>query len=84
MRATVRGMSTLTEIEAAVETLPRSQQETLLRHLAERLGSGPSCYDLARDLFEQPGRLGASGKRDLSTNKKHLAGFGRAPRPRAK
>ena len=31
-------MSTLTEIEAAVETLPRPEQETLLRHLAERLG----------------------------------------------
>ena len=31
-------MSTLTEIEAAVETLPRPQQETLLRHLAVRLG----------------------------------------------
>lgn len=31
-------MSTLPEIEAAVETLPRPEQETLLRHLAERLG----------------------------------------------
>ena len=31
-------MSTLAEIEAAVETLPRPQQETLLRHLAVRLG----------------------------------------------
>ena len=30
-------MSTLTEIEAAVETLPRPEQETLLRHLAVRL-----------------------------------------------
>ena len=31
-------MSTLTEIEAAVEALPAPQQEELLRHLAERLG----------------------------------------------
>lgn len=31
-------MSTLAEIEAAVETLPRPQQETLLRHLVLKLG----------------------------------------------
>ena len=35
---TFHAMSTLAEIEAAVETLPRPQQETLLRHLAVRLG----------------------------------------------
>jgi hypothetical protein len=69
-------MSTLAEIEAAVEMLPRRQQDALLRNLAKRL-IGPSCYDLARDLFEKPGNLGASGKRDLSTNKAHLTGFGR-------
>jgi len=28
--------------------------------------AGASCYDLTRELFEQPERLGASGKRDLS------------------
>ena len=72
-------MSTLTEIEQAVESLPHKQQQILLRHLQQRLGEGPSCYDLARELFEKPGRLGASGKRDLSTNKAHLAGFGRKP-----
>ena len=65
------------EIEQAVKALPRKQQQTLLRHLTERLSTGPSCYDLARELFEKPGHLGASGKRDLSTNKKHLAEFGR-------
>jgi len=70
-------MTTLAEIEAAVQALPRREQEALLRGLAGRLGAGPSCYDLARDLFEEPGRLGASGKADLSTNKAHLAGFGR-------
>jgi hypothetical protein len=78
-------MSTLAEIEAAVEALPRQQQAKLLRRLAERFGGrAPSCYDLARDLFEKPGRLGASGKHDLSTNKAHLAGFGlgRAKRTR--
>ena len=65
------------EIEQAVESLPRKQQQTLLRHLTERPSAGPSCYDLARDLFEKPGRIGASGMRDLSTNEKHLAEFGR-------
>jgi len=32
-------MSTLAEIEAVVETLPRPQQEALLRRLAERLAT---------------------------------------------
>lgn len=70
-------MSTLHEIESAMLKLPRREQELLYRQLAKRLGSAPSCYDLARELFEEPGRIGASGKRDLSTNKAHLAGFGR-------
>ncbi len=82
-RARVSLMSTLTEIEAAVEMLPRRQQGVLLRNLAIRL-VGPSCYDLARDLFEKPGKLGASGKRDLSANKAHLAGFGRPSHKRAR
>jgi len=70
-------MSTLREIESAVQKLPRREQELLYRQLAKRLGSAPSCYDLARELFEEPGRIGASGKKDISTNKAHLAGFGR-------
>jgi hypothetical protein len=76
-------MRRLAEIEAAVETLPREEQGALLRNLAKRL-IDPSCYDLARDLFEKPKKLGASGKRDLSTNKAYLAAFGRPPgkRPR--
>lgn len=32
-------MSTVHEIEAAVEALPKSEQEKLLDHLTERLGS---------------------------------------------
>jgi hypothetical protein len=41
-------MSTLTEIEAAVERLPRPQQETLLRHLAVRLGGKlPTSFSIA-------------------------------------
>ncbi len=78
-----RRVSTLSEIEAAVQLLPRRQQDALLRNLAKRL-IGPSCYDLARDLFEKPGKLGAGGKRDISTNKAHLAGFGRSAGKRTK
>ena len=76
-------MSTLMEIETAVQKLPRREQEQLFRKLAKHLGEGPSCYDLARDLFETPGKIGASGKTDLSTNKAHLANFGRKPAKRA-
>jgi len=32
-------MTSLTEIEAAVDALPSPQQQELLRHLAERLGT---------------------------------------------
>ena len=32
-------MSTLSEIEAAVDALPSPQQQALLRHLTERLGN---------------------------------------------
>ena len=42
----------------------------------------PSCYDLVREIFESPGRLGASGLRDLSTNKAYLAGFGKRQKTR--
>jgi hypothetical protein len=68
-------MSTLAEIEAAMERLPQEEQAQLFRVLAKRFGAA-SCYDLARDLLEAPGGIGASGIADLSTNKTHLAGFG--------
>ena len=43
-------MSTLTEIEAAVEMLPRPQQETLLRHLAVKLGGAiPPAFSIATE-----------------------------------
>jgi hypothetical protein len=35
-------MSTLAEIESAADTLPRSQQELLLKHLAAKLRSLPT------------------------------------------
>ena len=42
--------------------------------------ASPSCYDLVSHCFEHPGHLGASGRRDSSTNKKHLSDFGRSKR----
>lgn len=38
--ATFPAMSTLAEIESAIETLPSQQQKELFRHLAVRLGGG--------------------------------------------
>ncbi|CAN5608651.1 hypothetical protein BH20VER1_BH20VER1_22140 [soil metagenome] len=70
-------MSTLAEIETAVGKLPRRDQERLFRQLAKRFRGRPTCYELSREIFETPGRIGSSGKHDLSTNKTHLAGFGR-------
>jgi hypothetical protein len=43
-------MSTPAEIEAAVATLPRPQQETLLRHLVVRLGvEVPASFSIATE-----------------------------------
>lgn len=53
------GMSTLAEIENAVETLPRPEQETLWQHLSQRLfataggvapqPAGPGLWSGARE-----------------------------------
>jgi hypothetical protein len=70
-------MSTLTEIEAAVATLPRREQRKLLQHLATRLErppkKKPSLHDGMKDLCG----IVDSGIPDLGSNKKHLAGLGR-------
>jgi hypothetical protein len=39
-----------------------------------------SCFDLTHDLFEKPGKLGASKEGDRSTNKLRLRSFGAKPR----
>jgi hypothetical protein len=44
-------MSTLTEIEAAVKTLPRSQQEELFAFLAKRIGRSPANERKEEDAF---------------------------------
>jgi len=80
VRATVRGTSTLTEIEAAVGTLPPKQQRKLLEHLTAKLIPGatlPKPQLSAHDLMKDGCGMVRSGKRDLSTNKKHMQGYGR-------
>ena len=80
VRATVRGMSTLTEIEAAVETLSLKQQRKLMERLAAKLtprGTLPKPQLSAHDLMKDGCGIVRSGKRDLSTNKKHMQGYGR-------
>lgn len=44
-------MSTLAEIEAAVETLPRAEQQELLAFLAEKIGSSGSAPVNGEDAF---------------------------------
>ena len=78
VRATVRAMSTLTEIEAAVETLPLKQQRKLMERLAAKLTPRgtlpkPSMHDLMKDGCG----IVDSGIPDLATNKKHMRGYGR-------
>jgi hypothetical protein len=41
-------MSTLAEIEAAVRTLPRTEKETLLRHLSQQLSAPAGAASLER------------------------------------
>jgi hypothetical protein len=38
-------MSTLSEIEAAVDKLPHPEQEILLEHLARKLGARPTITE---------------------------------------
>jgi ribbon-helix-helix CopG family protein len=73
-------METKTRLKAlarARKTSPsallREAVEHLLRNSRART-SRPSLYELSRDLFEN---LGPGGPRDLSTNPKHMKGFGR-------
>ncbi len=73
-------MSSLAEIEEAVETLPPKEQHKLLQHLAARLGMPkplPQPRQSAHDLMKDGCGIVDSGKRDLGSNKKHLSGYGR-------
>ena len=73
-------MSTLTEIEAAVETLPVKQQRKLLEHLTAKLitaATVPKPRPSAHDLMKDGCGIVRSGKQDLATNQKHMQGYGR-------
>lgn len=50
-------MSTLTEIEAAVDKLPAQEQEALLHHLNLRLGGPSAGAGGLRDLTEFAGTI---------------------------
>ena len=61
-------MSTLSEIEAAVETLPLPQQERLMAFLAERIGRQLETASQSNDPFENvigafAGPLAATGRK---------------------
>jgi len=45
--------------------------------------AGPTCHDLVAPYLAAPDRVGSSGLGDLSTNQRHLAGFGRRNNPKA-
>ncbi len=73
-------MSTLAEIESAVEALPARQQRKLLDRLTAKL-SKPlpgkaklSLHDRMKDFCG----IVNSGIPDLATNKKHMEGIGRS------
>ena len=48
-------------------------RDALEAHLADSSGKGQSCLDLARDLAGSV----RGGPADLSSNKRHLKGYGR-------
>jgi hypothetical protein len=70
-------MSTLQEIEAAAAALPPKQPRLLLEHLAARLTGAKSPTISAHELMKDGCGIVRSGKRDLSTNKRHLRGYGK-------
>lgn len=76
----LQDMSRLAEIESALETLPRREQQKLLLRLQARLkrsarnGTKPSLHDRMKDGCG----IVDSGIRDLATNKTHMEGFGRS------
>ena len=67
------------ELRKKLEQVARKRQTTasnLLRHALQLVVTSEaqdgSCYELCEDLFDDLG----GGPRDLSTNRKHLKGFG--------
>jgi hypothetical protein len=70
-------MSTLAEIEAAADALPRAQQRKLLQHLAATLSAGEDSPKRSmHELMKDGCGIVDSGVPDLASNKAHLRGYG--------
>lgn len=67
--AAERGISVSSLIKQAIETITAGQPGE----------GGPTCHDMIAPYLAMPDRIGASGLGDLSTDKRHFAGFGRKP-----
>ena len=77
-------MSTLTEIEAAVERLPARQKEELLAFLAKQLGRAPAARAKTRRGLRAAGRPALQGlPADLSIGTKERVRARIAQRPAA-
>ncbi len=70
-------MTTLVEIESAVDALPKSAQQKLLKHLSEKLAPRPTKKLSLHDRMKDGCGIVDSGVTDLATNKKHMEGFGK-------
>ena len=72
-------MSSLAEIESAVEALPQPEQRELLSRLTAMIeGKGKEGAGLSlHERMKSGCGIMDSGISDLATNKKHMEGFGR-------
>ncbi len=70
-------MTTLAEIEAAADALPPAQQRKLRQYLAAKLVRAQPAVLSAHELMKDGCGLVCPVKGDLSTNKKHLRGYGK-------
>jgi hypothetical protein len=71
------GMTTLAEIESAVETLPKRDQRRLLKYLNSKLAPAPPKKPSLHDRMKDGCGIVDSGVPDLATNPKHMEGFGK-------
>lgn len=67
----------LTEIEAAVKSLPKRDQRRLMQFLVTRLEKPVRRKSSLHDRMKEGCGIVDSGVPDLATNKKHMEGFGR-------
>ena len=71
-------MSTLIEIEAATDAMPREKQRKLLQLIAAKLSSGADSPKRSMHEFMKSGcGIVDGGMTDLASNKERLRGYGR-------